>query len=323
MQISSLSFAIAKRAACCIFLISTLVSCKQNDGLPNHVRVGYLPMVSSLTYFIAAENRYFIEEGLDVEATPIKTSNGIAQDLATGNIDAAIELSVVPLLKTIEADVPKFKIFSTSKITVENGFDGILVKADSKINSLQDLSGKKVGTFPGATAINIFTSVFSKEYPNKPLPIFVPIDPSRHIQNLASGDVDALHAYEPALTIGIVKHGFKKIEGSIYGRQFSPSPIGVAAVNADWLNKNTDTAKAFIRAIDRAVQFIENHSSEARDILAKYTGTPKEVTNTMNIMPMSLSTNVDYENLKTYVEMLTTIQESPEIKDAKALLVTP
>lgn len=129
-------------AVACLLAI-LLVSCgKRADATLKTIRVGYLPMVSSLTYFVALEKGYFEEEKIDVRGTPIKTSNGIAQDLVAGNIDAAIELSIVPLLKMSENAPPKFRVFSISAITETNGFDGVLVRADSPITSLDDLSGK-------------------------------------------------------------------------------------------------------------------------------------------------------------------------------------
>ena len=72
-------------------------ACAEPPATPTRVRVGYLPMVSSLTYFVAVENKYFRDEDIQIDAMPIRTSNQIAKDLATGSIDAAIELSVVPL----------------------------------------------------------------------------------------------------------------------------------------------------------------------------------------------------------------------------------
>jgi len=94
------------------------------------------------------------------------------------------------------------------------------------------------------------------------------VDPKVHIQSLANGDIDALFAYEPTLTLGIVENGFKEISGSIYAIQYSPNPIGVAAVNETWLAENPDTAKAFLKAIDRAVEFIKNNPLEAKKDLS-------------------------------------------------------
>lgn len=273
------------------------------------IKVGYLPMVSSLTHFVAVEKGYYKDEGLEVEANPIKTSNLIAQDLVAGHIDAGIELSIVPLLKQLENSPNSAKIFSISSITNENGFDGILVKSNSTMTKLEDLARKKVGVFPGTTAKKSLAEIFKTKFPNLEIPIFIELDPPLHIQSLENGDIDGLFTYEPTLTLGIVKNGFKKISTSIYALQYSPNPIGVAAVNNKWLEENPETAKAFFRAIDKAVGFIKNNPTEARQILATATKLDTNVANAMNIMPLSASTQIDFKNLKGYLDVLKNIGE--------------
>jgi len=284
----------------------------------NTIKVGYLPMVSSLTHFVAFENGYYKDEGLDVQAQQIMTSNLIAQELVAGKIDVAIELSIIPLLKQLEKAPNTAKIFSISSITSENGFDGVLVQSSSQLMKLEDITGKKIGVFPGTTAKNSLADIFKTQFPNLELPIFIELDPMLHIQSLANGDIDALFAYEPTLTLGIVENGFQEISNSIYAIQYSPNPIGVGAVNDKWLIENPETAKAFFTAIDRAVEFIENNPIEARRILAKATELDENIANEMNIMPLSLSTNIDYNNLKGYLDILKKlgeINETPLPKD--------
>lgn len=290
-------------------VLSSCNSCNNQQPQSKKIKVGYLPMVSSLTHFVAEEKGYYKEEGLEVEANPIKTSNSIAQDLVAGHIDAGIELSIVPLLKQLESSPNSAKIFSISDITSENGFDGILVKANSPLTQLEDLSGKKVGVFPGTTAKNSLSEIFKTKFPSLPLPTFVELDPPLHIQSLETGDIDALFTYEPNLTLGIVKNGFRKISTSIYAMQYSPSPIGVAAVNQKWMEANPETAKLFFKAIDKAVDFIKNNPAEARQILAKATKLDADVANAMNIMPLSPSNQIDLNNLKGYLVVLKGIGE--------------
>lgn len=273
------------------------------------IKVGYLPMVSSLTHFVAVEKGYYKDEGLEVEANPIKTSNLIAQDLVAGHIDAGIELSIVPLLKQLENSPNSAKIFSISSITSENGFDGILVKSNSTTTKLEDLAGKKVGVFPGTTAKKSLAEIFKTKFPNLELPTFIELDPPLHIQSLENGDIDGLFTYEPTMTLGIIKNGFKKISTSIYAMQYSPNPIGIAAINNKWLEENPETAKAFFRAIDKAVDFIKKNPAEARQILAKATKLDTNVANSMNIMPLSASTQIDFNNLKGYLDVLKNIGE--------------
>jgi len=299
-------------------LFAIVLSSCTTTSHKNAIKVGYLPMVSSLTHFVALENGYYKDEGLDVQAQQIMTSNLIAQELVAGHIDVAIELSIIPLLKQLENSPNAAKIFSISSITSENGFDGVLVQSNSQLVKLEDLAGKKIGVFPGTTAKNSLSDIFKKQYPDLELPICIELDPIVHIQSLANGDIDALFAYEPTLTLGIVNNSFHKISNSIYAIQYSPNPIGVGAVNDKWLAENPETAKAFFKAIDRAVVFIENNPIEARRILAKATDLDENIANEMNIMPLSISTHIDYNNLGGYLDVLKNlgeINETPLPKD--------
>lgn len=310
-----------------IFLLLTclsLISCSPEEkDAPLKVNIGYLPMVSSLTYFVATENGYFMEEGIDIQARAITKSDEMALDLVNGNIDVAIELSITPLLKNdkfTSINVP-YKIFSTSIITRENGFDGVLVKDDSVYTSLSDLSGKKIAVFPGTTAVNTFRSYFHKNLPDKSLPEFVTTIPiSQQINALRKGEVDAVHAYEPALTIGI-SGGLRRVFSSLYADQLSPCPIGVAAVNKEFLSAHPEAVKKIIRAMDRAVIYIERNPEHARVILSTYTKALQEHAFSMNIMPMSTHGGIDIENLNKYLNILKEIGENKTNLKAEDLVL--
>jgi ABC-type nitrate/sulfonate/bicarbonate transport system substrate-binding protein len=294
-----------------VFIVS---GCNNQQPQEKKIRVGYLPMVSSLPHFVAVEKGYYKDEGLGVEASPIETSDLIAQDVVAGRIDAGIELSIVPLLKQLESSENSAKIFAISSITSENGFDGIVVKANSPIKNLQDLSGKKIGVFPGTTAKNSLSDVFKASFPQVEMPTFIELDPAVHIQSLDTGGIDALFTYEPTLTTGVINNGFRKISTSIYAMQYSPNPIGARAINNKWLEKNPETAKAFFRAIDKAVEFIRKNPIEAREILTKEPNKlDKRIADSINIIRMSKSTEIDLNNLKGYLDIL---ERMGEIKKA-------
>lgn len=287
-----------------VLLTFVLLSACKKDEKDTVVKVGYLPMVSSLTHFVALDQGYYSAEGIEVDAQSTSTSNALARDIVSGSIDAVIELAIVPLLQELEDESVSAMIFSTSIITAENGFDGIVVKNDSPLNSFEDLAGKKVGVFPGSTAQNTLLILFSELYPDHTLPVCIELAPDMQLQSLLSDEIDALFAYEPELTTGIVNHELKQITTSLYAMQYSPSPIGVGSVNAGWMSANPGLAERFFTAIDKAVMFIRQNPVQAREILAVATGIDAEVAALMNIMPMSLSTEIDLENLDGYIDIL-------------------
>lgn len=310
-----------------VLIIGTILpGCSDESSRTENITVGYLPMVSSLTYFVATENGYFTDEGLNVDSKSVTKSDDMAIDLQKGDIDVAIELSITPLLRNsglTRGNTP-YKLFSVSAITEENGFDGVLVRADAPYSSLADLAGKKIAVFPGTTAANTFKEVFTQQFPGQDLPIFdatIPIP--QQLTALANNDVDAVHAYEPALTIGIHKFGFKKISNSLYAIHLSPSPIGVAAINREFAENHPELAIKIIRSLDRAVKFIRNNPQQARRILETYTKAERNIADKMNIMPMSLHDEIDTANLDAYILMLKEMGESQADVRADDLIWTP
>ena len=285
------------------------------------VKVGYLSMVSSLTHFVAVEKGYYKEQNLEVEGNPIRTSNLIAQELVSGHIDFGIELAITPVLKQLERSPNSLKIFSTSNITVENGFDALVVKDGSPIRDLEDLAGQKIGGFPGSTAKVSFLQIFAEKYPNLATPQFIQLTPNLHIQSLLIGDIDALFAYEPILSTGIIKHNFRKIFPSIYATQFNLSPIGVGVVNQKWLSENPKTAKSFLMAINKSLDFISDNPIEAKKILAKATDIKEEIAQNMNTMPLSKSDEINLTNLDGYLKLLKELNEITELPKASEICI--
>jgi len=291
---------------------------------PEKTKLGYLPMISSLTYFVALDQGYFVDRGLDIQGIPIQTSNGIASSLETGDIEVAVELAVVPLINRLKPDGttrPPFLIFSTSSITADNGFDGIIVAKDSPITSLSELAGKKVAVFPGTTAAKTLIDVFERKHPNAPVPIAMPMSPSLHLNSALSGEVDAVHAYEPYLSVGLKTRGMRRVQTSLYAEQVSPSPIGVAAVNRAWYERSPEIAAKILAALDDATRFIAAYPDKARMIMTRYTETDIEVAKVMNIMPMSPSNEIDKKNLNTYLIRLKEIGEIPFIPEVEAICI--
>ena len=305
------------RGACLMAMTSIISSCADNSIKPIEpmveVRAGYLPMVSSLTLFVATEKGFFTENNIKIIPNGIASSNGIAQELGKGAIDLAVELAIIPLLQNSGNGQPYFKIFSISNIVPENGFDGILVPKDSQIKSFESLSGKRIATFPGTTSPKSIASLFSIKFPAKDKPELVrDIRLSDQLSSLIRGEIDAIHAYEPMYTLGKVKYNMRDATGSIFALQTAPrpNPIGVAALNSKFIEENPAAARNVINAIDKAVIYIRENEDEARQILSKYTKIERKFSSKMRILPMSTSSEIDISNLQHYLDFLKTINEN-------------
>lgn len=298
--------------------------------------MGYLPMISSLTYFVAIDQGYFRDEKLDVQGIPIGTSDNITKNLVNHEIDLAIELSVSPLLKDFENQKlgggnekrTKFLIFSHSLIDENNGFDSLLVRKDSPITDWRQLSGKKIGAFPGTTAERTILDVFKRDFGNLPPPVVLAKPPTLHLAGLANQEFDAIHTYEPFLTQGLVIHRFRRVRTSLYAAQMPKdangepmkSPIGVGALNRQWAEDSPDVARRAVLALDKATIFIERYPDRAKMIAAQFTGTDPAVASAMNIMPMTSSAQTQPKLLQAYFSILTNLGEIKSAPPASSLL---
>jgi len=238
---------------------------------PIEIRVAYQPISQTWPHYVAEELGYYRDAGLIVKGAQIDTSNQLVQDLIAGHVDVGFNFSVVPLLAQVARGSKAPVLFNSNLTTPDHWIDSIIVRDDSPITELSQLSGKKVGVFPGTTAQRMLLAVFKERFPNLPLPVPVQVPPPLQLGELAKGGIDALHAYEPNLAIGLTKNKCRVVGGSIFALFANPNPMGVGAFNRRWLEENPKAAKAFLEAYNKAVQLIVTDRKKAADIMSRRT----------------------------------------------------
>jgi len=276
---------------------------------PVTIRIGYLNIVASLPLFIAEEKGFLRDEGLKYEASVVATSNQLVDGLVAGNLDAFVESSAVPAL-AVELQSPgRVKLISVSEITAEAPFDSLLVKKESKIKSLQDLPGKKIGVFPGSTAGNLLKKYLMDKGVDVSKSEFLPLPPASQISALVQGSIDVLHAYEPTTAIALTTADVRTLSGSVYADMLSPNPQGVAGISSTFLAQHPAEAKRLVRALDRAMVFMREHDSEARQIVKSKMQLADAAAAKVVFLYMVPHSKVDGQVLQRYADMLTGIGE--------------
>ena len=111
------------------------------DSGATHLRLIYSPSLCAAPMYIAIENGYFEDEGLDIEQVTVDAAH-VSEAIGADQVDVGMGL-IGKMLQPLENGLP-IK-FTTG---IHTGCTKLLVPGDSDIKSIADLKGKKIGV-PG------------------------------------------------------------------------------------------------------------------------------------------------------------------------------
>ena len=244
------------------------------------VKIGYQKTEIYQHLFTAIEKGFFKAEGVEVEPIEFASANLMAEALIAGRINGT-GTSAFPVIFSIEQNNPgQFKIYIVNAITRTAFPDYILVKKDSKINSLLELKGKKIGTYPGSTILT-YTKVILKRFfdPDKDITI-IQLKPELQLQALETGQVDAIFVLEPIASLGVIK-GIASVlqEAPLANYVMDPLPGSGSTFSPKFLEEHPKAAEKVKKAMYRALDFLNNpqNAQEVKKILVKWTQMEPEV----------------------------------------------
>jgi len=242
------------------------------------LKIGYLPITVDLPFFVAMENGYFTEEGLQVNAIRFEATTQLYDAMLSERVDATA-IGGLAALYGIEAQAKgQFKIYTFNANDETYYTDTLLVKKDSNITSPSQLKGKKIGTFPGTTIV-VGTKLIMRKFNLSDTDYeIVQLPPHLQLQALETGQVDALMTLEPTGTIARLK-GIGKVilEAPNAKYLINPFPGGAAAFKTSWIEQHPELALKIKRATDKAIDFIRENPAEAKKTLPKYTGLEEDI----------------------------------------------
>lgn len=245
------------------------------------IKIGYFPLTSSLPLYIAIDKGYFEDEGLNVELSSISSSNTLAELIVTNKIDIAITVSPLAYYSVKYLSDNNSKIFGAGYHTSGNkneNIDAIIVRPDSNFKDISDLIDKKIGVLPGLTTESYMKQVFIKNGLSFENVQFVSLPPNAILQAITTDQIDAAYAVEPTVTIGLINNSIKVLERPIITKYIMPTYIPkFDVVSEDFIKNYPNDFKAFFRAYNKSVDFINNNELEAKKSLVKFLDLDEQV----------------------------------------------
>jgi NitT/TauT family transport system substrate-binding protein len=229
------------------------------------LKVGHLPVTGHAKFFIAKEEGFFKDEGLDVELVEFANSADGLAALRAGKLDLGAFGTTAPLVHVAQG----------ADIRIIGGVMGedaaIITTAENAktIKTIPDLKGKKIATVRLATGDAVLRGALDDAGLNwkTDVQIFELKNPPAVLEAVKSGQVDAGVTWGPN-DVTAEAQGLKVI---IRSRTLQPGhPCCRLTVNADDLQQRPEVWEHFIRAILRAEKFANDNHEKTLDDISKY-----------------------------------------------------
>lgn len=216
------------------------------------IKIGILPSTDAAPLYVAVNQGYFKEEGLDAELVTLGGGGESMTSLLGGDVD--FTFASYPLLVQAQqkgrGNVQIKIVADASAAKADTA--AVVVKADSPIRTPEDLQGKRIGVSSTGAIDDLAVMAGMKAAKADPSGIqWQVLKIQDMLPKLQSGEIDATFLVEPFVTVAQAQLGVWTVLQPLVGRMDGMALNGYAA-----LEKTTtaypNTVAAFQRAVRKA-----------------------------------------------------------------------
>jgi len=267
-----------------LLMVFSMVACNSTTQQPGDLvklRFAALRIIDALPLFVAQEQGYFTELGLEVEIIPVASAPERDQLIASGQADGMInEMTSVLLADRTENTVQVVRL-ARSATDVLPVFR-ILASAASGVTTPDGLQDVETGISEGTIIEYLFDRLLEAEGFDEMLfrTVNIPSIPER-LQLLGAGELDAAVLPDPASTMAISQGAVSVLDDS------SHPEYGYTTLSfrTSYINDNPDTMKSFLQAWENAVDDINANPNKWKQLLLDQQILPGPLAETYNVPP--------------------------------------
>lgn len=223
----------------------------------------------SALILIAFVEGYFSQEGLDVEMQPHTSGKAAVRSLLEGKADLA-NLGDIPMMFAVMSGKP-IKLIATMNKTRK--VLSVVARKDRGISTATDLKGKKIGATPGTGGHFFLYVLLSANGISRDEIEFVELKPTEIVEAISSGRVDAISSWQPHGVNSEAALGDNGV--TFYGEEFHAETFNIAGMEP-FIDGNLATVEMILRALAKAVDFIDRNPEKAIDDVATYANRNRE-----------------------------------------------
>jgi sulfonate transport system substrate-binding protein len=223
---------------------------------------------------IAKEKGWFEEEfakvGVKVKWTVFQSGPPHFEAIAANRLDfGAVGNS--PVIAGQSADIP-FKEIALSQDGLKA--NAIIVPKDSKIQSLKELKGKKVGVAKGSSGFALLYSAIDKAGLTPEDVEIIQLQPDEALPAFESGAIDAWSIWEPFVSLQVLTKDARILEDGESLNVYSP---GFVIGRSAFTEEHPDLTVLFLKVYEKARLFEKENQEETIELYANSRKIDKEV----------------------------------------------
>jgi ABC-type nitrate/sulfonate/bicarbonate transport system substrate-binding protein len=233
-------------------------------GKMESINVAYSPFESVGLFWVAQDQHFFGQNGLNVTSKEYNTGSGALDGVLIGEADIVVGTTEFPFTARVLNQARISTIGSISR----SEFIYLVGRSDRGINVVSDLKGKIVGTTFGTIAhfyLGRFLELNGLNIQNLTL-----VDlktPSEWVDAVVNGTVDAVATAQPYADLAKDGLGDNAVVWSIQSSQ----PLYAQAIAADeWISMHPELVTRFLKSLLLAEDFVINHPSQAKAIVKSH-----------------------------------------------------
>lgn len=254
---------------------------------PYHIVLGTIPIAPLIPAFIAVDQGYFLEEGLEVELRPEPGGQDIVTAVVAQEFDFGFS-NQTSLLIARSRGLPIRAIANgvVGSPDVESAWDGVIVTADSEIETPQDLIGKvvSVNTLNNTPHLVVLSALENAGIQDPASQIqFLEVQFPDAVGAVSQRQVDAAWVVEPFVTVGSFSDTRVIMNPLIEtGESFLMS---VYFTSDQLIQERPDVVAAFTRAINRAMQYASENPEAVREAFPRFNQSASEAVANQMALP--------------------------------------
>ena len=256
-----------------LMFIAALMGCQKsstqnaeqgNVASPQKITVAFTFQPQCTLVHVAVAKGYFSEEGLDIQPLMHTYGKAALQSVVENKAVFATVAETPVMFSMLKGD----KISVIANIEASTMNNGVVARKDAGIAAPGDLKGKRIGFTPGTTSDFFLDSLLTANGLTREEIQPVPLKPEEMQDAVMAKKVDAVSTWNYPLTQ--IKQQLGTGGAIFFDREIYTETFNIAA-RQDFVQKNPEVVKRFLRALVKAEDFVAKNPDEAQSIMSAAT----------------------------------------------------